>query len=72
MPGTINVGLGRDILLKDRGTLGMGLSLWKPFRVHVQSFITRREAAKRKLEKRERDFWTVADPEIDAWMLVTG
>ena len=38
----------------------------------MQSFITRREAAKKKLEKRERDFWTVADPEIDAWMLVPG
>ena len=40
--------------------------------VHVASFNRRRQRAERRLLRCEKDFWTMADPEIDAWMLVTG
>ena len=40
--------------------------------VHVASFNRRRQQAERRLLRCEKDFWTMADPEIDAWMLVTG
>ena len=38
----------------------------------LYSFNERRDKAKLKRTKKERDFWTIADPIIDAWMLVTG
>ena len=41
-------------------------------RVHAGSFNRRMERAKRRLLKWEKDFWTIPDPEIDAWMLVMG
>ena len=41
-------------------------------RYHAISFTERRMKAERRRDKTEADFWTKADPEIDAWMLVTG
>jgi hypothetical protein len=48
-------------------------------RFHALSFSERRDNAERRRDNAERrrdksetDFWTKADPEIDAWMLVTG
>ena len=41
-------------------------------RAHAASFISRRTNAERKRNREEKEFWTKADPEIDAWMIVTG
>ncbi|CAB3992975.1 Hypothetical predicted protein [Paramuricea clavata] len=41
-------------------------------RFHATSFTERRMKAERRRDKTEADFWRKADPEIDAWMLVTG
>lgn len=41
-------------------------------RVDARSFSSRRERAERRIDKTGRDFWTDADPEIDAWMIITG
>ncbi|CAB4043890.1 Hypothetical predicted protein [Paramuricea clavata] len=38
----------------------------------LYSFNERRDKAKLKRTKKERDFWTIAEPKIDAWMFVTG
>lgn len=40
--------------------------------VHAISFIERKRKAHKKREKQEKEFWTEADPNIDAWMLVVG
>ena len=39
---------------------------------HVPSFTERVRQAKLMRDFRDRNFWTKADPEIDAWMLATG
>ena len=41
-------------------------------RAHAASFISRRTNAERNRNREEKEFWTKADPEIDAWMIVTG
>ena len=38
----------------------------------LYAFTERRCRAENKSTKEEREFWTKADPNIDAWMLVTG
>ena len=66
-------------VLNDRKYFRMIVRLWewqfkveKLSRVHLASFNRRRQRAERRLLRCEKDFWTMADPEIDAWMLVTG
>jgi hypothetical protein len=49
---------------------------WQPSlntvkKAHVRSFLERLRKAELKRTK-EGDFWTKGDPEIDAWMIMTG
>jgi hypothetical protein len=51
--------------------------MWQPSlntvkKAHVRSFLERLRKAELKRTKEERDFWTKGDPEIDAWMIMTG
>ena len=41
-------------------------------KARVHSFLERLRKAELKRTKQEHDFWTKADPEIDAWMIMTG
>lgn len=41
-------------------------------KAHVHSFLERLRKAELKRTKEEHEFWTKADPEIDAWMIMTG
>jgi hypothetical protein len=41
-------------------------------KAHVHSFLEHLRKAELKRMKEEHDFWTKANPEIDAWMIMTG
>ena len=41
-------------------------------RAEVHTFTGRRSRAETMRARRDREFWTVADPKLDVWMLLTG
>ena len=78
-PSTFGPVESRGWVLNDRSYFRQIVKLWKRrfdvpelSRVHAGSFNRRMERAKRRLLKWKKDFWTIPDPEIDAWMLVMG
>ena len=61
-----------DVTYMKRVAAYIKYGLAKATKAELHSFTTRRDRAQLKKTETDKQFWTRADPNIDAWMLLTG